>query len=102
MAAEQSVFDTASGSYEALPVHPLAPLTSTEIVTSRNLMQSLYPANTTLLFKHITLQEPLKAELAAYLDAEAAGQPVQSIERRAFINYYIRNTVSIYRLTVGH
>ena len=41
------------------------------------------------------LKEPEKALLAPYLDAERMGERFPKIERRAFVTYYIRNTVSL-------
>ena len=76
--------------------HPLAPLTSEEIRQSATLIRALYPAETKFIFKRVTLHEPAKELLAPYLDAEFSGQPRKSIDRRSFINYYIRNTVSYY------
>ena len=74
-------------------IHPLAPLTTAEIKASRDLIKSLYPPNTGLLYKQITLQEPEKAVLAPYLDAEFQGGSLGKIDRRSFVTYYIRNTV---------
>ena len=93
MAAEQSANLTAEYATPAYTIHPLAPLTSGEILQSRDLIQSLYSASTALLFKQITLQEPRKEELVPYFDGEHRGVQAQGIDRRAFINYYIRNTV---------
>jgi primary-amine oxidase len=73
--------------------HPLAPLTSSEIIESSDFIRQLYPAETRLSFKTITLSEPAKAQLAPYLDAEHHGRAVGNIDRKAFVNYYIKNTV---------
>ena len=74
--------------------HPLGPLTASEITESASLIKGLWPSNTNIQFKSITLQEPNKAELLPFLEAEHAGQQTPAIERRSFIVYYIRNTVS--------
>ena len=76
------------------PEHPLGPLTSAEISESANLIKALWPANTNIQFKTITLHEPSKADLTPYLVAEHAGQPTPAVERKSFVVYYIRNTVS--------
>lgn len=76
--------------------HPLGPLTAAEISESARLIKSLWPTNTNLQFKTITLQEPSKAELAPFLVASHAGRPTPNIERRSFVVYYIRNTVSTF------
>lgn len=76
------------------PLHPLAPLTGDEIKAAAAIIKSVWPAGTDLQFKNITLEEPAKAEVIPYLDAEHAGASLPSFQRKAFINYYIRNTVS--------
>jgi len=74
--------------------HPLCPLTATEIKESARLIRGKYPAKTDIHFKVITLQEPVKAELVPFLEAEhATKRPLPRLERKAFIAYYIRNTV---------
>ena len=75
--------------------HPIAPLTASEITESSRLIREFWPANTNLHFKAIMLQEPNKAELLPYLAAERKGGRPAPIERRSFVTYYIRNTVSI-------
>ena len=78
---------------KSLTTHPVAPLSSSEIEACRDAIQKLYPPEVKLLFKQITLREPPKAELAPFLDAEARGESTHLIDRKAFIAYYIRNTV---------
>lgn len=73
--------------------HPLCPLSGEEIAQASAIITSGWPAHTDLRFKVVTLNEPLKKELSPYLDAEHAGQPLPYIERKAFVAYYIRNTV---------
>lgn len=79
---------------KSYPEHPLGPLTASEITETAKLIKSVWPENTNCQFKTITLQEPDKAELAPFLIAEHAGTPTSPIDRRAFVVYYIRNTVS--------
>lgn len=76
------------------PQHPLGPLTAGEISESARLIKSLWPSNTNLQFKVITLKEPYKTELVPFLASEHAGQSTPTIERKSFVVYYIRNTVS--------
>lgn len=76
--------------------HPLAPLTGDEITRAAELMRSVWPSNTDLHFKSITLEEPPKAVVLPLLEAEHNGQSAPSIARKAFVNYYIRSTVSAY------
>jgi primary-amine oxidase len=73
--------------------HPIAPLTASEITDSSRLIRELWPSNTNLQFKVITLQEPNKAELLPFLAAEHEGRRPSPVERRSFVVYYIRNTV---------
>lgn len=73
--------------------HPIGPLTATEITESAEIIKSIWPSNTDIQFKAITLQEPDKSELVPFLAAEHAGQQTPTIERRSFVIYYIRNTV---------
>ncbi len=74
--------------------HPLCPITASEIKRSANLIRNIYPSKTDIHFKAITLDEPEKAQLVPYLDAEHRGARLPPIDRRAFVSYYIRNTVS--------
>jgi len=74
--------------------HPLCPLTASEITTTADLIRSVWPANIDLRFKVITLEEPAKKQLAPFIDAEHNGGELPAIDRRAFVSYYIRNTVS--------
>lgn len=90
-----SIQDYTNGtSVKSSVAHPLCPLTASEITASADLMRSVWPSNTDLRFKVITLDEPLKKEFIPYLEAEHSGAPLPSVDRKAFISYYIRNTVS--------
>lgn len=74
--------------------HPLAPLSENEIINASSLIQALWSSSTVLHFKTITLREPPKAEVLPFLEAEHAGRPPNSsIDRKATVDYYIRNTV---------
>jgi Cu2+-containing amine oxidase len=77
-------------------LHPLSPLTSGEITECAQTIRGLYPGGVELIFKTITLEEPPKAILAPYLDAQhhGRGRPASSIDRKALVAYYICNTVS--------
>jgi primary-amine oxidase len=81
------------GGKKSFPQHPLGPLTAPEITETARLIKGLWPTNTNIQFKHITLREPKKADLTPFLAAEHAGQRLPAVERRAFVVYYIRNTV---------
>ena len=74
--------------------HPLGPLSAKEITLGRDLIVASWPAGTDCHFKAITLLEPAKAGLIPYLTAERLGQTPTDIDRRAFVVYYLRGTVS--------
>ena len=75
--------------------HPLSALSASELRNAAAIIKASWLAHTDLHFKVVTLQEPPKAEVLKYLEAEHSGKPVPSISRKAFVNYYIRNTVCI-------
>lgn len=75
-------------------IHPLSPLTASEIRGAARLTRSLYAPNAKLQFKAITLEEPEKARLVPFLEAEHSARRLPSIDRKAFVSYYLRNTVS--------
>jgi primary-amine oxidase len=74
--------------------HPLAPLSAQEIQEASSLIRNQWPEKTDLQFKVLTLEEPAKAEMVPFLEAEFKGQSTSSIDRRVSIAYYIRKTVS--------
>ena len=74
--------------------HPLCPITASEIQRAAHLIKSSWPYKTDIHFKAVTLEEPVKAELIPYLDAERQHTKLPRIDRKAFVSYYIRNTVS--------
>jgi primary-amine oxidase len=80
-------------SEKSVSSHPLSPLSASELQDAAAIIKASWPAQTDLHFKVVTLQEPPKVEVLKYLDAEHSGAPVPSIPRKAFVNYYIRNTV---------
>ncbi|KAF2268535.1 hypothetical protein CC78DRAFT_529976 [Lojkania enalia] len=77
---------------KGVAAHPLAPLSASELTTAASVIKASWPAHTDLHFKVVTLEEPPKTEVLAYLDAEHNKQPLPTISRKAFVNYYIRNT----------
>jgi primary-amine oxidase len=93
MAATEQVTDIPVHKSVAQVPHPLCPLSASEITQTANLVRSVWPAQTDLRFKIITLLEPAKKEFIPFIDAEAGGQALPAIERKAFVAYYIRNTV---------
>ncbi|KAL2194803.1 copper amine oxidase [Corynascus similis CBS 632.67] len=81
--------------------HPLGPLTAREIAKIAILIRSCWPNDTECHFKVVTLLEPPKAQLAPYLVAERAGQDPGSIDRRAFVVYYLRGTHNVHEAVVN-
>lgn len=75
-----------------ISIHPLAPINSNEIQNAVALVSAQWPAHTDLHFKAVTLQEPAKAEMLPYLEAEFSGSPLPTIDRRVFLTYYLRRT----------
>lgn len=78
--------------------HPLCPITASEIKRSAELIKGCWPPKTNFHFKAITLEEPAKVELVPYLEAEHRGSKIPHIDRRVFVSYYLRNTVSRMRM----
>ena len=91
--ADQSSWSSTVKPIKPTVAHPLCPLSAAEISRASELVQSKWPAKTSLQFKTVTLEEPPKSILVPYLDAEHNAAPLPSIDRKAFISYYIRNTV---------
>lgn len=75
--------------------HPFAALSGDEIKNAVNLIRAQWPENTNLHFKQVTLSEPLKAEAVHFIEAEIAGASLPVIDRKVFVTYYIRSTVSL-------
>ncbi|KAL8695390.1 MAG: hypothetical protein Q9218_000149 [Villophora microphyllina] len=101
MSTEQIPIRANVGVAKHVPSHPLSPLTSSEITNAAKLVQRLYSGSTSLQYKAITLEEPQKAQLVPYLDAEHRGDETPTIERRAFVCYYIRNTDKLHEAIVN-
>lgn len=93
MMSAEIATNTSSHATKAVASHPLAPLSAPEITTAASIIKASWPAHTDLHFKVITLQEPPKTEVLRYLEAEHSGESRPEISRKAFLNYYIRNTV---------
>lgn len=91
--------DAAPRTAKTVSSHPLAPLSASELQNAASIIKASWPAHTDLHFKVVTLQEAPKIEVLKYLEAEHGNMPLPSISRKAFINYYIRNTVRIQKQT---
>ncbi|KAF2134622.1 hypothetical protein P153DRAFT_391950 [Dothidotthia symphoricarpi CBS 119687] len=88
----QFATDTTSQAAKTVASHPLAPLSEAEITTAASIIKASWPAPTDLQFKVVTLEEPPKSEVLPYLQAEHSGKTRPTVSRKAFVNYYIRNT----------
>jgi primary-amine oxidase len=75
--------------------HPLSSLSAQEIALTATIVKRLWPALADIHFKVITLEEPTKDELLPYLEAEHANLKLPEIERKVWVNYYLRNTVRL-------
>jgi primary-amine oxidase len=100
MAATQQIVSPQARASKHFAAHPLCPLTASEISNTTQLIKALWPSNVDLLFKTVTLDEPQKKHFVPYLDAEHAGRTLPCIDRKAFVAYYLRNTVRI-RKSIG-
>ncbi|TVY45086.1 Copper amine oxidase [Lachnellula subtilissima] len=69
-------------------VHPLDPLSPSEISSVAEVLRATFPANQ-VIFRVITLAEPPKALLVPYLSAERANLPRPVVPRKAFCQYYL-------------
>lgn len=94
MATEQASLPYVGSAKQLADVHPFAPLSADEITTSAQILRQSAPRDTDIHFKAITLLEPKKELALPYLAAERAGKPRKPLERRSFVLYYIRFTVS--------
>ncbi|KAK3068140.1 hypothetical protein LTR53_014530, partial [Teratosphaeriaceae sp. CCFEE 6253] len=81
--------------------HPLAPLSADEIRSAVSIIRSEWPANVDLHFKAVTLEEPAKAEAVPYIEAEFNGNNLPSVDRKAFLNYYVRLTNKFHEAVVN-
>ena len=93
MSLENNSWSPAPSAVQQLPSHPLCPLTAAEIRTAAEAVKAMYSGRPDIHFKILTLDEPEKALLVPFLDAEHAGRQLPQIDRKVFVAYYIRNTV---------
>ncbi|KAL8797536.1 MAG: hypothetical protein Q9195_000353 [Heterodermia aff. obscurata] len=101
MSTEQIAHVAEVGWAKHVAVHPLSPLTASEIVRAAHFIRNLYPSSVKFQFKAVTLEEPEKSRLIPYLDAEHGGHRLPSIDRKAFVSYYIRNTDKFHEAVVN-
>jgi primary-amine oxidase len=63
--------------------HPLAPLSDAEHLQARDAVAKLHGASETIFFRAIHLQEPTKAALQPFLEAEHTGALTEDTPRPA-------------------
>lgn len=63
--------------------HPLAPLSNAEHTKARDAVAKLHGASESIFFRAIHLQEPRKAELQPFLEAEHTGTLTEETKRPA-------------------
>ncbi|KAF2661683.1 hypothetical protein K491DRAFT_687088 [Lophiostoma macrostomum CBS 122681] len=100
MSTETIATSTTPRTAKSAPSHPLSPLSASELTSAAAIIRASWPAHTDLHFKVVTLEEPPKAEVLRYLDAEHSKKSLPSVSRRAFLNYYIRNTNKFHEAVV--
>jgi primary-amine oxidase len=84
----------------AVGTHPLDPLSADEITEAAAVLRAAYPPGSPITFKAITLDEPAKAAVVAYLDAEHRGSPRPVVPRTAYVLYVMKNTHKAFEATV--
>jgi len=82
----------ANGLKTGVGVHPFDPLSPTEITRATSILHRSYPVDTPIHFKAIALNEPPKALVLPYLDAEHRGSPLPIVPRTAYALYVLLNT----------
>lgn len=80
-------------------LHPLDPATADEISFATALVKKSF-GDVQLHFKAGGLEEPIKSDLVAYLDAEHNGKPLPELPRRVFLMWYIKRTPRLFEAIV--
>lgn len=78
--------------------HPLDPLSIEETCSARDIVKALHPGDL-LSFRQIYLEEPLKCQLTKYLKAEHGKQRIETLERKALVQY---DVIGINRVPTYH
>ncbi|PHH84444.1 hypothetical protein CDD83_1934 [Cordyceps sp. RAO-2017] len=73
--------DAMSSSKEPPAPHPLAPLSEAEFARARDVVVGVHGAADSLFFRSVYLEEPRKADLVPYLEAEHAGRLTEQTQR---------------------
>ncbi|KAI5793727.1 copper amine oxidase [Peziza echinospora] len=87
------------------PHYPFSPLTNKEIKLSAEILRATYPPTIDLHFKAITLHEPAKEDMIAWMAAggehSVTDSSVPRPPRRSYIPYYIRNTERFFEAVIN-
>lgn len=75
-----------------ISLHPLDPLTPDEITAASAAIRAAYPADSPIHFKAVTLDEPAKSSVVAFLEAEHKRSPLPVVPRQAYVLYTMTNT----------
>ncbi|KAK4545123.1 hypothetical protein LTR36_003674 [Oleoguttula mirabilis] len=101
MATESASTSLPLRSAKQTGTHPLAPLSAEEIEGTVSIIKAQWPTNADLQFKSVTLEEPAKAEMVPYLEAEFHGDSLPNIDRRVSVNYYLRKTNKFHEAVIN-
>src|SRR5579859_3938374 len=91
-AATNAATNGANGHKLEVRLHPLVPLTPSEITAASAALRAAYPADSPMHFKAVTLDEPPKAAVLAFLEAEHSGSALPTVPRTAYVLYVMENT----------
>lgn len=80
-------------------LHPLDPATASEIESATSIIKDAFNG-IPLHFKAAGLEEPPKAALVRYLDAERNGEPLPPLPRTIFVMWYIKRTPRLFEALV--
>ncbi|KAI9826484.1 MAG: hypothetical protein M1819_007333 [Sarea resinae] len=80
--------------------HPLDPATAKELTIASDVIKKAYGGDVLLHFKAAGLEEPPKALMVRYLEAEHAGLNSPLVPRCIFIMWYIKRTPRLFEAIV--
>ena len=96
-----SILDNTPLSTKVQHVHPYAPLSANEITYASTLLSAQWPEDTDIHYKTVTLAEPPKRDVVPYIEAEARNATLPTIDRKAFVSYYLRKTNKLHEAIIN-
>lgn len=78
-----------SPSTTSVSLHPFDPITPEEIKLAVRILEAAFPG-VTLRYKRIDLQEPIKKDVIAYIEAERLRKPLPQKPPRLLFSYFHR------------